>query len=134
MALNFKKYERKGALKEEGIVADLIPNGQIRFVPGTIDRYRMKAIKAMAVVLIKENGDSDSAPLSKMVSSKILAALDNGTSKKDVLAAISKLMVLETETGTSVISAPVDATGAEEAFEIASAVSNKTTYADLVLF
>jgi hypothetical protein len=136
MALQFKKYESTANLTELGTVSSFIPNGSLKFVPGTIDRYKLGTIKAMAMILINKDGDSTSVPLSKKVSAVIKKALDNGSPKRDVLAAIAKLDILENEDGVNTISAPRSATGEEETFEIGVKGANvskvKATYEDLV--
>jgi len=131
MAFNFKQYVSTANLTELGTVSKFIPGGSIKFVPGTIDRYNLGTIKAMAMVLTLKNGDSDTCPLSKRVSAVVKKALDNGTSKRDVLAAIAKLEVLEMEDGSNIISAPRGSSGEEESFEIASLNKSKVTYDEL---
>ena len=135
MAIQFKPYVSTANLTELGTVSSFIPGGSLKFVPGTIDRYKLGTIKAMAMILIDSNDDSASVPLSKRVSAVVKNALDNGSPKKDVLAAIAKLEILEDEDGRNFISAPRGSSGDEEAFEIGEKGSNvkksKITYEEL---
>lgn len=134
MALIFKKYERtEGTLTELGSVASQIPGGKLKFTPGSLDKYKAKSIKAISILLIDKKGDSTTAPLSKRASAAILAALDNGASKEDCLAAISKLVVVETEDGANIIAAP-QGSNDEVEITVATASKNKVTYDDLVAF
>lgn len=135
MALQFKQYVSTANLTELGTVSSFIPGGSLKFVPGTIDRYNLGTIKAMAMILTNVKGESVSVPLSKRVSAVIKKALDNGGSKTDVLGAIAKLDILENEDGVNTISAPRGATGEEESFEIgvkgANVAKVKTTFEEL---
>ena len=135
MALEFKQYVSTANLTELGTVSSFIPGGSLKFVPGTIDRYNLGTIKAMAMILIDSNDESASVPLSKRVSAVVKKALANGTPKKDVLAAIAKLEIIEDEEGRNFISAPRGTSGDEEAFEIGAKGSNvaksKATFEEL---
>lgn len=135
MALVFKQYVSTANLTELGTVSSSIPNGSLKFVPGTIDRYKLGTIKAMAMILIDSKGDSLTVPLSKRVSAVIMKALENGSTKRDVLGAIAKLDVIEDEQGRNFISAPRSASGEEESFEIgakgANVARSKATYEEL---
>lgn len=135
MALQFKEYVSTANLTELGTVSSFIPNGSLKFVPGTIDRYTLGTIKAMAMILTNSSGESVSVPLSKKVSAVIKKALDNATPKKEILAAIAKLEILENENGANTISAPRGSTGEEESFDIGAKGANvskvKVTYEDL---
>jgi len=135
MALQFKEYVSTANLTELGTVSSFIPNGSLKFVPGTIDRYTLGTIKAMAMILTNSAGESVSVPLSKKVSAVIKKALDNATPKKEILAAIAKLEILENEKGANTISAPRGSTGEEESFDIGAKGANvskvKVTYEDL---
>ena len=136
MALQFKQYVSTSSLTELGTVNSFIPNGSIKFVPGTINRYNLGSIKAMAMILINSSGESVTVPLSKPVSAVIKKALDNATPKREVLGAIAKLDILENEEGMILICAPRGASGEEESFEIGVKGANvskvKATYEDLV--
>jgi hypothetical protein len=135
MALNFKTYTPAASnLTELGTVAEQIPNGRIKFTPGSLDRYRAGQIKAISMLLTDKNGDTDTAPLSKKVSATISNALKSGASKSDCLTAILKLEMLETEDGANIISAPRGAGGEEEEVRVSSATKTKVTYDDLVAF
>jgi hypothetical protein len=135
MALQFKKYESTANLTELGTVSSFIPGGSLKFVPGTIDRYKLGTIKAMAMILVDKDDESVSVPLSKRVSAVIRKALDNGSTKRDVLGAIAKLDIIEDEQGRNFISAPRGSSGEEEAFEIgakgANVAKSKATYEEL---
>jgi hypothetical protein len=135
MALNFKTYTPATSnLTELGTVAEQIPNGKIKFTPGSLDRYRAGQIKAISMLLTDKKGDTDTAPLSKKVSATISNALKSGASKSDCLTAILKLEMLETEDGSNIISAPRGAGGEEEEVKVSSATKTKVTYDDLVAF
>lgn len=135
MALNFKTWTpTESNLTELGTVAEQIPNGKIKFTPGSLDRYRAGQIKAISMLLTNKSGESDTAPLSKKVSATISNALKGGASKSDCLTAILKLEMIETEDGANIISAPRGAGGEEEEVKVSSAAKTKVTYDDLVVF
>lgn len=136
MALNFKKYEPResSTLVDLGTVASQIPGGKISFTPGTLAKYRAGSIKSISMLLTDKSGMSVTAPLSKRASAGIFAALKNGSSKEDCLAAISKLTILETEEGGNIIAAPRGASGKEIEITLSVATPNKITFDDLVQF
>jgi hypothetical protein len=131
--LQFKVYEGK-ELNNLGTVASFIPKGELKFVPGTIDRFKSGTIKAMCVILINAKGESTNVPLSKKVSSTILNAFANGATKKDALAAISKLEIVEDpeDETRNTICAPRGSGGEEETFGVATLTKDKVSYDDLV--
>lgn len=135
MALNFKTWTPTASnLTEMGTVAEQIPNGTIKFTPGSLDRYNSGQIKAISMLLVNKQGESDTAPLSKRVSATISNALKNGATKRDCLTAILKLEMIETEDGANIISAPRGAGGEEEEVTVVSASKTKVSYDDLVAF
>lgn len=132
MALEFKVYVPKESnLVELGTVAQQIPGGSLKFCPGTVAKYQAGSIKSMAMVLLNKKGESATLPLSKNVSATIKKALENGSTKKECLAAILKLQILETEDGANIISAPRGAGGEEEELTVANATKLVTSYEDL---
>lgn len=136
MALQFKQYVSTANLTNLGTVAKQIPGGSLKFVPGTIDRYKLGTIKAMNMILLDKKGDSSTCPLSKKVSAIIKKAFDEQVPKRDILASIAKLEIVEDEDGRNFISAPRSASGEEEEFEIGAKGENvaksKATLEDLV--
>lgn len=130
--LQFKKYEPKEAnLTDLGTVASQIPGGKLSFTPNSLAKYQAGQIKAISILLTNKKGDSTTAPLSKRVSATISNALKAGKTKADCLAAILKLMIVETEDGSNIISAPRGEGGTEEEVSVASAKANATAYEDL---
>lgn len=137
MALTFKQYVSTAAdLDSLGTVADnLGKKGTLKFVPGTIDRFKSKVIKALCMVLTNDKEDSTTVPLSKRVSGTILNALEDGKSKKDCLIAISKLEIVEVEENGELrhtIVAPRGAGGEEETITVGETKASKVSYEDLV--
>jgi hypothetical protein len=131
MALNFKMYERTSTeLETIGTVATVIgKGGSLRFVPGTFTSG-----KRIAIILQNKKGESTVIACSKRVSEGLKSALDEGTSKKQMLSAISKLEVSEDEEGRNFIIAPVGSGGVEEAFTIEDLNKVTTSFEDLVAF
>ena len=134
MALTFKKYESTVAeLENLGTVIDnLGKKGSLRFVPGTIDRYKSKVTKALCMILMNENGESLTVPLSKRVSGTILNALEDGKTKRDCLSAIARLEIVENTDGGHTIVAPRGVGGEEESFTVGELKTTKVAYEDLV--
>lgn len=140
MALQFKAYQRTAAnLEDQGTVIDNIgKKGSLKFVPGTIDRYKSKITKAMAVILFdgtvdKKTGEPNSlsVPLSKRVSATILNALEDGKTKMECLSAIAGLSILENEEGQLTVSPSRGVGGEEETFTVGS-VKDSVSYEELV--
>ena len=135
MALQFKMWTpTESNLTELGTVAQQIPGGSIKFTPGSLAKYQAGQIKAISVLFTNKKGESTTAPLSKRVSATIGNALKNGSTKKDCLAAILKLQVLETESGDNIISAPRGAGGEEEELTVAAGQKVATSYETLAAF
>ena len=132
MALQFKVYEASNTLESLGTVNEIIPNGKLKFVPGTIDRYNNGVIKSMNIILIDESGASATCPLSKRVSATVKKALDSGSTKQEVAAVIFNLEIGEDEDGRMFIMAPRGSSGEEEEFSFNQVKKVKTTYEDLV--
>lgn len=134
MALTFKKYESTAAELENlgTVISNLGKKGELKFVPGTIDRFKSKATKAMCMILMNDKGESLTVPLSKRVSGTILGALENGQSKKDCLAAIAGLEIVENTDGGHTIVAPRGVGGEEESFTVGELKTTKVAYEDLV--
>lgn len=98
MALQFKVYEKsQDTLTSLGKIHYIVPGGKLRFVPGTIERYNLKVIKSMNMIIKDQSGASTTCPLSKTVSAVVKKALDSGTSKEDVINAIFQLEIGENE-------------------------------------
>ena len=132
MAVEFKVYvPKESTLVELGTVAKQIPGGSLKFCPGTIGRYQSGTTKSMAMVLLNKQGESATLPLSKAVSATIKKALENGSTKKECLAAILKLEVRENADGIITIGAPRGLNGEEEELTVSNAVKIVTTYEDL---
>jgi hypothetical protein len=135
MALQFKMWTpTESNLTELGTVAQQIPGGKISFTPNSLSKYQSGQIKAISILLTNKKGESVTAPLSKRVSATIKNALENGSTKNNCLQAILKLMMVETEDGSNIISAPRGAGGEEEEVTVASASKSTVTYDDLVAF
>jgi hypothetical protein len=136
MALQFKMYERaESTLVEIGTVGQQIPGGSLKFTPGSLAKFQAGSIKAISMLLTNKKGESLTMPLSKRVSGTIKNALENGKAKSDCLKAIAKLLILETEEGANIISAPQGEGGVEEELVInTSATNSKVSYQDLVAF
>ena len=134
MALQFKQYVSTAAeLENLGTVLDnLGKKGSLKFVPGTIDRFKSKSTKALCMILMNEKGESLTVPLSKRVSGTILNALEDGKSKKECLAAIAGLEIVENTDGGHTIVAPRGVGGEEESFSVGELKTAKVTYEDLV--
>ena len=121
-----------------GMVADLIPNGKLRFIPRTIKKYKDNINLAIGVILTNAEGESTTLPCSKAVSKSIVEALDNGTEKADCLGIIARLEITEFKHNKSnemvqVISAPVGEGGEEESIDITkvSLAKRKLTYEEI---
>lgn len=136
MALQFKMYERaESTLVEIGTVGQQIPGGSLKFTPGSLAKFQAGSIKAISMLLINKKGESLTMPLSKRVSATIKSALEGGKAKSDCLKAIAKLLILETEDGANIISAPQGEGGVEEEIVINATVTNsKVSYQDLMAF
>lgn len=136
MALQFKMYERtESTLVEIGTVGQQIPGGSLKFTPGSLAKFQAGSIKAISMLLTNKKGESLTMPLSKRVSATVKNALENGSNKSDCLKAIAKLLILETEDGANIISAPQGTGGVEEEITINATVTNsKISYQDLVAF
>lgn len=137
MALQFKQYVSTATdLDSLGTVAsNLGKKGTLKFVPGTIDRFKSKVIKALCMVLSDDKGNSTTVPLSKRVSGTILNALEDGKTKRDCLLAISKLEIVEVEENGELrhtIVAPRGAGGEEETITVGEVKASKVSYEDLV--
>jgi hypothetical protein len=134
MALTFKKYESTATELENlgTVISNLGKKGELKFVPGTIDRFKSKATKALCMILMNDKGESLTVPLSKRVSGTILGALENGQSKKDCLAAIAGLEIVENTDGGHTIVAPRGVGGEEESFTVGELKTTKVAYEDLV--
>ena len=130
MALNFKKYESTATTLETiGTVASQIPGGSLKFVPGTFTSG-----KRIAIILTNKAGESTVLACSKRVSATLRSALENGSTKKDLLAAIVKLEISEDEEGRNFIMAPQGVGGQEEELNISVATKQKVSYEDLIAF
>jgi hypothetical protein len=131
MALQFKMYERTGTeIETIGTVATTIgKGGSLRFVPGTFTSG-----KRIAIILQNKKGESTVIACSKRVSESLKNALNEGTSKKDMLSAISKLEISEDEEGRNFIIAPVGVGGVEETFAIEDLTKVTTSFEDLIAF
>ena len=134
MALQFKKYEgAESTLVDVGTVSSQIPGGTLKFTPGSLGKFQAGMIKAISMLLINKKGDSVTCPLSKRVSVTVKNALENGTTKGDCLKIIAKLMIIEREDGSNIISAPRGSGGEEEELVInASVNTSKVSYEDIV--
>lgn len=125
-----------------GIVADLIPNGTLRFIPRTLDKFRKGTNLAIGVILTNANGESTTLPCSKAVSKNAVDNLDSGkATKENVLGIIACLEITQfvhekTNEVCQVISAPVSEGGEEDGFAITKAniakAKAKMTYEDLI--
>jgi hypothetical protein len=132
--LNYQKYEKTGG--ELTVVAtvkqDIGKGGSIKFVPGTIDRFKNKLIKSLNLILMKKDGTSTTCPLSKKASLTVINALANGTTKKEVLGAIMKLEIMETEDGKNYICPPMGSGGEEETLTFEEGAKVSASYEDFV--
>ena len=119
-----------------GTVASLIPNGKLKLIPGTINRYNEGTNVAIGVILIDKDGASTTLPCSKKVSKNVVNALENGTKKTDALIFIAKLEVCQYQNNKTheiqqTISAPVGENGEEEEVDINVVPKTVATWADL---
>ena len=131
MALQFKMYEGTTTeIETIGTVATVIgKGGSLRFVPGTFTSG-----KRIAIILLNKKGESTVIACSKRVSESLRTVLNEGTSKKQMLSAISKLEISEDEEGRNFIIAPVGTGGVEEAFTIEDLAKEKVDFSELVAF
>jgi hypothetical protein len=135
MALQFKTYvPKESTLVELGTVVSQIPGGKLDYTPGSLSKYLAGSIKSISILLTNKKGESTTLPVSKRVAATVKLAIDNGTSKKDCLIAISKLLIVETEDGSNIIVGPRGADGEETEITIAAAQKSAVTFDDLSVF
>ena len=131
MALQFKMYEGTSTeLETIGTVATVIgKGGSLRFVPGTFTSG-----KRIAIILLNKAKESTVIACSKRVTLTLQEALKNGSSKKQMLAAVSKLQVSEDEEGRNFIIAPLGTGGVEDSFTIEDLKKEAVSFEELVAF
>ena len=137
MAVVFEMYDRATVeLTDLGTVKSLIPEGTIRYVQGTVERFRNGSIKALNSVLTKADGSSTLMVLTKNLSADIVKAFDNGVSEEDTLAVLLDLQIVENEDGWQGISRPRSENGGEVpvSFKVKELSEKKRSYQDLVAF
>lgn len=112
MAMNFGVYQSKATVL--GTVAELaLAGGSLKFTHKTLVNPK----KLLCVVILRKDGTSDTATCGETVTMAIRRALDKGMSKKQALASLAKLQVLEGNNGGNYISAPVGELGEFYAIE-----------------
>jgi len=123
MAFNFQKYESV-TLEVLGTLAGLAGvGGKLRF---TNKSYNGTGL--LCVVIEKKDGTSDTATCSKVITAAVRKALAAGTSKKQALAAIVNLDIIEASNGGNYISAPMGEGGEIESFTIAELTKEAKTF------
>jgi hypothetical protein len=129
MAIQFKKYESTATdLEIVGTVSSVIgKGGTLKFVPNTFTSG-----KRLAIILLNKKGESTVLPCSTRVTNVTKDAKNKGASKKQMLAAISRLEVSEDEDGRNFIIAPRGSGGEEESFVIEDLTKETVSYDDLM--
>ena len=125
MAVNFAVYE-SATLEVVGSLEGLAGRG------GSL-RFTNKSLAGngqLAVVITRKDGTSGVATCSKAVTAGVRKALSDGVSKKQCLASISKLDIVEAPNGGNYVSAPAGAQG--ESFTIEELRKETMSYEDLV--
>jgi hypothetical protein len=118
-----------------GTVASMIPNGKLKLIPNTVEKYENGVNKAIGIILINSAGESTTLPCSKAVSKAVVEALNAGENKKDVLAIIAKLEITQFVHKTTgeicqVVAAPISY-GDEEEISTDFALESVKSYSDL---
>ena len=126
MAFNFKVYEGV-TLESLGTLASVIGvGGSVRFTSTSVSDQA----KRLCVVMTKADGTSDTVNCSAAVTKGLRAAFASGKTKRECLAAIINLEILETEKG-NFISAPRGESGVES-FTVSDLRKVRVNYEDLV--
>lgn len=129
MAFNFQKYE-SATLEVLGTLASIAgKGGKLRFTNRSFNGNGQ-----LCVVIEKKDGTSDTATCSKTVTAAARKALAAGQSKKDVLAAIKDLDIIEATNGGNYISAPMGEAGEIESFTIEQLTKVNVSFEELVAF
>ena len=136
--LQFAVYEPQGGeLIEVGTLATNLPaRGVVKFCPGTLDRFKSGVKKAIAMLIEDGTGKSVTVPLSRIVSRAVANALEAGTDKVDVIAAIANLPMFELSDGAGFVIGRKGTPGGDEVgVTVASIKTNKVlSYEELVAF
>ena len=111
---DFKVFEGV-TLEDLGTLASIVgKGGKLRFAGAK----NLNSDKRVSVVMLKADGTSDTVSCSGPVSIGVRKALESGTAKNKVLAALAKLSVLAGDSEIPFICAPLGAGGAEEEFTV----------------
>ena len=129
MAFNFKVYESP-TLEVLGTLAGIAgKGGKLRFTNRSFNGKGQ-----LCVVMERKDGLSDTVTCSKVVTSACRKALEAGQNKKQVLAAIKDLDIVEAPNGGNYISAPMGEAGEIESFTIEELTKSKVSYEELAGF
>jgi len=130
MAVVFKHYEASSTLEDLGIIADILgKTGTVRF---SSDR-NLKSSKRVTLILQNGKGESAAVPCSSAVSNTVRQAIADETDEEEILAALIKLNLLESEDGRIFIS-PLgsgDGKPLKESYKVDNLKKVKVTYQDL---
>ena len=130
MALNFAVYEST-TLEDLGTPAAAVgKGGSLAFIPKNL----ANVAKRVVLVLKNKAGESTTLSCSEGVSAMVRKALNGGMEKKQALAILSKLSILEGDTEVPYLCAPAGEGNLEE-FKIEDLAKGKAvTYEELVAF
>ena len=110
MALNFAVYEST-TLEDLGTPAKVVgKGGSLAFIPKNL----ANTAKRVVLVLKNKAGESTTLSCSEQVSSMVRKALNGGMQKKQALAILSKLSILEGESEIPYLCAPAGEGNLEE--------------------
>lgn len=129
MSVEFKLYEGT-TMEDLGTVAQVVgAKGKLAFIT-----KNLASTKRVAIVLRNKNGESAVQSCSEPVSNAVRKALQGGKTKKEVLAVIAQLSILEGDTGISFICAPAGELSLES-FSIEELIEETvSSYEELVHF
>jgi len=130
MALNFAVYEST-TLTDLGTPATAVgKGGSLAFIPKNL----ANTAKRVVLVLKNKAGESTTLSCSTGVSTMVRKALDGGMEKKQALAILSKLSILEGEEEVPYLCAPAG-DGTLEEFKIEELAKSKVvSYEELAAF
>lgn len=130
MSLNFAVYEST-TLNDLGTPATAVgKGGSLAFIPKNL----ANVAKRVVIVLKNKLGESTTLSCSEQVSSIVRKAIAGGMEKKQALAILSKLSILEGDTEVPYLCAPAGE-GSLEEFKIEELAKNKVAnYEELVAF
>ena len=129
MAFNFQKYESAELTVLGTLVSVAGKGGKLRFTNKSLNSNGQ-----LCVVIEKKDGTSDTATCSKTVTAAARKAFAAGQKKKDVLAAIRELDIIEATNGGNYISAPMGEGGEIESFTIEELNKVGVSFEELVAF